>query len=94
LNRELDTTQIVVKLGADGALFQNGSKVAQAPANKVIVTDTTGAGDAFLSAFCLAGTNDSDLALRLANEWAGLSVQIHGTIPPKKVDLLQSVKEH
>jgi D-beta-D-heptose 7-phosphate kinase/D-beta-D-heptose 1-phosphate adenosyltransferase len=93
LNRELGTEKIIVKLGSDGAMFQDGSRVTQAPANKVTVTDTTGAGDAFLSAFCLAGTANAEYALRLANAWAGLSVQIHGTIPPKKDDLLQSVKE-
>lgn len=93
LNRELGTEKIVVKLGSDGAMFQDGSKVTQAPANKVTVTDTTGAGDAFLSAFCLAGMSDPKNSLQLANAWAGLSVQIHGTIPPDKNDLLQMVKE-
>ena len=90
LNRELDTTRIVVKLGDQGALFQDGSRVSHAPANKVTVTDTTGAGDAFLSAFCLAGPADPENALKLANAWAGLSVQIHGTIPPNKADLSQA----
>jgi len=94
LNCELDTDQIVVKLGSDGAMFQDGPKVTLMPANQVTVADTTGAGDAFLSAFCLAGTGNPESALKLANAWAGLSVQIHGTIPPKKDDLLKSVKEH
>ena len=93
LNRELDTDRIVVKLGSDGAMFQDGARVTQVEANKVAVTDTTGAGDAFLSAFCLAGTDNPEGALRLANTWAGLSVQIHGTVPPKKADLLRAVKE-
>ncbi|MGB6872089.1 MAG: PfkB family carbohydrate kinase, partial [Acidobacteriaceae bacterium] len=87
LNRALDTSRIVVKLGEDGAIFQNGSSVFQAPARAVTVTDTTGAGDAFLSAFCLAGLDDPEAALQLANAWAGLAVQIHGTIPPRKTDL-------
>ncbi len=93
LNRELNTDRIVVKLGEEGAILQNGQRITQAPANKVIVTDTTGAGDAFLSAFCLCGFDNPEGALRLANTWAGLSVGIHGTAPPKKVDLLQAVKE-
>ncbi|HZZ40020.1 MAG TPA: PfkB family carbohydrate kinase [Acidobacteriaceae bacterium] len=87
LNQALDTTRIVVKLGEQGALFQDGSSVFHAPARPVTVTDTTGAGDAFLSAFCLAGLEDPPAALQLANAWAGLSVQIHGTIPPRKADL-------
>lgn len=87
LNRELDTDQIVVKLGEQGAMFQQGARVFHAPAKQVTVADTTGAGDAFLAAFCLGGTSSSEEALQLANAWAGLSVQIHGTIPPKKADL-------
>lgn len=93
LNRELGTDRIVVKLGEEGAIFQDGARVSHAPANKVTVADTTGAGDAFLSAFCLSGLDNPEGSLRLANTWAGLSVQIHGTIPPQKADLLKSVKE-
>jgi D-beta-D-heptose 7-phosphate kinase / D-beta-D-heptose 1-phosphate adenosyltransferase len=88
LNKELDTTRLIVKLGSEGALFQDGSKVVQAPANKVNVVDTTGAGDSFLSAFCLAGLDNPLASLKLANTWAGLAVQIHGTIPPQKDQLL------
>jgi D-beta-D-heptose 7-phosphate kinase/D-beta-D-heptose 1-phosphate adenosyltransferase len=87
LNRELDTDRIVVKLGEEGAMFQQGKSVFQVPADRVTVADTTGAGDSFLSALCLAGLDDPEGALRLANAWAGLSVQIHGTVPPKKEDL-------
>ena len=93
LNRALDTDRIAIKLGEEGALFQDGALVTHAPANKVTVADTTGAGDAFLSAFCLAGVDEPEAALRLANAWAGLSIQIHGTMPPKKDDLLRAVKE-
>jgi D-beta-D-heptose 7-phosphate kinase/D-beta-D-heptose 1-phosphate adenosyltransferase len=93
LNRELDTERIVVKLGAEGAMLQDGARVTYVAANKVPVTDTTGAGDAFLAAFCLAGVKNPEGALRLANAWAGLAVQIHGTIPPNKEDLARAVKE-
>lgn len=93
LNKALDTERIVIKLGADGAMFQDGARVTQAPANKVNVVDTTGAGDSFLSAFCLAGLDNPASALRLANAWAGLAVQIHGTAPPQKADLLEAAKE-
>ncbi|HEY1500551.1 MAG TPA: PfkB family carbohydrate kinase [Acidobacteriaceae bacterium] len=91
LNRELDTDHIVVKLGEDGSMVQKGGRVFRQPADKVTVTDTTGAGDSFLSALCLAGLGEPESALRLANAWAGLSVQIHGTIPPRKRDLLRAV---
>ena len=91
LNRELDTDRIIVKLGEQGAMFQNGTRVFHAPAQKVPVTDTTGAGDSFLSAFSLAGLDDPEASLLLANTWAGLSVQIHGTIPPLKANLLPAI---
>jgi sugar/nucleoside kinase (ribokinase family) len=91
LNRELDTDCLIIKLGDEGALFQHGSRIVRAPAKKVSVVDTTGAGDAFLSAFCLAGIEDPPMSLKLANAWAGLAVQIHGTTPPKKNDLLAAV---
>jgi D-beta-D-heptose 7-phosphate kinase / D-beta-D-heptose 1-phosphate adenosyltransferase len=93
LNEALDTDRIIIKLGEDGAMFQHGARVTHAPASQVKVVDTTGAGDAFLSAFCLAGTSDPEGALKLANAWAGLSVEIHGTVPPSKADLLPAVKE-
>jgi D-beta-D-heptose 7-phosphate kinase / D-beta-D-heptose 1-phosphate adenosyltransferase len=88
LNRELDTDRLIIKLGSEGALFQHGNRIVRAPANKVNVVDTTGAGDSFLSAFCLAGLEDPLTSLKLANAWAGLAVQIHGTAPPNKSDLL------
>ena len=91
LNRELDSTRLIVKLGSEGALFQDGTKVVQAPANKVNVVDTTGAGDSFLSAFCLAGLDNPLASLKLANTRAGLAVQIHGTIPPQKDQLLPAI---
>lgn len=93
LNRLLDTERIVVKLGAEGAIFQDGVRVVQVVGNKVTAVDTTGAGDAFLSAFCLAGFDNPDGALRLANTWAALSIQIHGTVPPQRDDLLRALEE-
>ena len=44
--------EVVVKLGADGAMWQNGFLTARAPAERGIeVIDTTGAGDAFAAGF-------------------------------------------
>ena len=88
LVRELATNRIVVKLGEAGALTLDGDRISSAPAANVKVVDTTGAGDAFLSAFCLAHTIDAGSALALANAWAGLAVQIHGTAPPSRADLV------
>ncbi len=84
----LDTRQIVVKLGDAGAIALDDDRTWSAPAVKCTVADTTGAGDAFLAAYCLARTTDTPSALDLANAWAGLAVQIHGTAPPSRADLL------
>jgi len=89
LAQALDTNSIAVKLGDEGALMLSGRQVAHVPASKVRAVDPTGAGDAFLSALCLAGLSDPDAALRIANAWAGLSVEIHGTAPPKRSDLIR-----
>lgn len=75
-------TGVVVKLGADGGLVHSGQSVNRAPALKVSVVDTVGAGDCFAAGF-LAGqlrgmTLDRSLALACA--CGSLSTQIAGGI--------------
>jgi rfaE bifunctional protein kinase chain/domain len=91
LVRVLGTRQIVVKLGDAGALALDGDGTRSAPAAKVNIADVTGAGDAFLAAYCLAHAIDAGSALALANAWAGLAVQVHGTSPPRRADLLAMI---
>jgi ribokinase len=43
----------VVTVGADGAVFAEGTNIGYIPAPKVEVVDTTGAGDAFVGALAL-----------------------------------------
>ena len=53
----------MVKLGPQGALWTDGETQVRAPAVDVLVTDTTGAGDAFaagLLAARLAGAEPAD----------------------------------
>jgi sugar/nucleoside kinase (ribokinase family) len=55
--------EVVVKLGAQGALWSDGETQVRAPAVDVQVADTTGAGDAFaagLIAARLAGADPAD----------------------------------
>jgi sugar/nucleoside kinase (ribokinase family) len=55
--------EVVVKLGAQGALWTDGNEQVRAPAVDVQVVDTTGAGDAFaagLLAARLAGAGPAD----------------------------------
>jgi sugar/nucleoside kinase (ribokinase family) len=48
--------EVVVKLGADGAIWSDGSSVAAVPSVPARVVDTTGAGDAFAAGFLAAWT--------------------------------------
>ena len=48
--------QVVLKLGAEGALIRSRGKVCRVPAFAVKVVDTTGAGDAFTAGFAAGRT--------------------------------------
>jgi sugar/nucleoside kinase (ribokinase family) len=76
--------EVVVKLGADGALWTNGSEEVRAPAAAATGVDTTGAGDAFaagLLAARLRGAAPAD-ALVAGCELAALAVVTPGARPP------------
>lgn len=87
LRFKLGIENIVVKLGDAGATALLKGQVWRSPALAVNAVDTCGAGDAFLAALCLAGLDRPDLALRMANIWAGLATTLHGTQPPSMDDL-------
>jgi 2-dehydro-3-deoxygluconokinase len=76
---------VVIKLGAAGCLFSNGTtvtKIAAAPVAAVI--DTTAAGDAFNAGFLAAwlkGRTPEDCC-RAANALAGAVIQHRGAIIP------------
>jgi D-beta-D-heptose 7-phosphate kinase / D-beta-D-heptose 1-phosphate adenosyltransferase len=93
LRKVLNTGNIVVKMGEMGAMMLSGGRVVEAPARKVEVVDTIGAGDAFLAAFCLGGLDDPAAALAVANAWAGLSVGVHGTTPPRRAALAEQLEQ-
>lgn len=88
LQAQLDAKMLVLKLGEQGSMIFDGETVVKAPARPVQAVDTTGAGDAFLASLVLTGLNDPLEALTFANAWAGLSIQIHGTIPPALGDFV------
>jgi ribokinase len=48
----LGSGEIILTLGADGAVYYNGSDYVSAPAFRVNAVDTTGAGDTF-TGYCL-----------------------------------------
>ena len=58
-------TEVVVKLGARGALWSDGVRVIERPAEARAVVDTTGAGDAFLAGLLSAWRPGADPAAAL-----------------------------
>lgn len=74
------TGQAVVKLGARGALWSDGSGVRSIPAVPSDVVDSTGAGDAFAAGF-LAGSGDIAARLGSAVELAAVAVSQVGARP-------------
>ncbi|MBI2450057.1 MAG: hypothetical protein HYV47_00815 [Candidatus Nealsonbacteria bacterium] len=89
---KLGVSNVVIKLGAKGAraLF-NGSYIESVP-YKVKVVDPCGAGDAFLAAFSCGDRRYPQESLNIANIWAALAVTVQGTEPPKKQDLINTIK--
>jgi sugar/nucleoside kinase (ribokinase family) len=76
--------EVVVKLGADGALWQQGFIVASAPAERgVEVVDTTGAGDAFAAGFLASWLlhPEPESALAAGNRLAARAVGRVGARP-------------
>ncbi len=76
--------EVVVKLGADGALWQQGFIAASAPAERgVEVVDTTGAGDAFAAGFLAAWLlhPEPETALAAGNRLAATAVGHVGARP-------------
>lgn len=80
--------EVILTLGADGALYYNGGELIRQPAFRVSAVDTTGAGDTF-TGYCLhallCGADPQD-ALRIGQAAAALEVTRAGaaeTIPDR-----------
>jgi sugar/nucleoside kinase (ribokinase family)/ADP-ribosylglycohydrolase len=79
-------THVVVTSGADGATFYSAQGSIFQPAEVVEVVDTTGAGDAFLSAllhYLVINKSIDAKAMALAARWSALTVSSQGSIPPR-----------
>ena len=72
-----------MKLGRDGALWQQGFIGARAPAERVDVVDTTGAGDAFAAGFLASWLlhPEPETALAAGNRLAARAVARVGARP-------------
>ena len=79
-------THVVVTSGADGASFYSAQGSIFQPAEETEVVDTTGAGDAFLSAllhYLVINKTIDAKAMALAARWSALTVSSQGSIPPR-----------
>jgi sugar/nucleoside kinase (ribokinase family) len=79
-----DYREVVVKLGAEGALWHRGFISASAPAERgVEVVDTTGAGDAFAAGFLASWLlhPEPETALAAGNRLAARAVSVVGARP-------------
>ncbi len=73
---------VVIKLGAEGAICQQGAERIQAPGFQVAVVDTTGAGDSFNAGFLYGYLQKQPLAdsLALACACGALSTRAAGGV--------------
>ena len=76
--------QVVLKLGADGALVSNGQQRTRIAPQRVQAVDATGAGDCFAGNLLarLSRGDTLEQAARYANAAAALSVQGRGAVAP------------
>lgn len=91
---KLGVANLVVKLGKDGSMALFNDKYVNAEPYPVKPVDVCGAGDAFLAAFSLGDRKMPAETLDICNAWGGLETAIHGTIPPKKKDLINIIKNY
>lgn len=85
--------QVILKMGAQGCLHSDGSRVTEVPALAVPVVDTTAAGDAFNAGFLsrwLMGRSAGECC-RAGNVLAGTVIQHRGAIIPAAAMPAESV---
>lgn len=74
---------VVLTLGADGAIYDDGAQRIHVPAQPVEAVDTTGAGDTFIGYFLagLSAGDDPQATLELATRAAAICVTRPGAAP-------------
>jgi ribokinase len=77
--------EVVVKRGAEGATWSDGTRELSVPAVPATVADTTGAGDAFAAGFLRAWPGGTEKALRSGAALAAQAVAVEGGRPAASV---------
>lgn len=72
--------KLIVTLGSDGAMYNNGTEIVKVPGFKASPVDTTGAGDTFNGAFAAKIVTGASVqeAVQFANAAGSLSVEKFG----------------
>jgi sugar/nucleoside kinase (ribokinase family) len=81
--------EVIVKLGADGAVWSDGARTISVESTALPVLDSTGAGDAFAAGVLAARSTGADAseALRAGNDLAALAVGVAGGRPPRQPEV-------
>lgn len=79
---DLGVENVILTLGDKGAYIRNSSTQRFVSGHKVDTVDTTGAGDTFIGAFCVALAEGKNLieAVEFGNKAAAISVTNYGVI--------------
>jgi len=78
--------QIIITLGGEGSVYNNGDEIKHQPAFKTTAVDTTAAGDTFIGAFCMNMHECLEYAVKYATAASAITVSRHGasgSIPTK-----------
>ena len=83
LSKATDTPRICVTMGAEGAALWDRGSLVTAPAPKVVVRDTVGAGDAFMAGLIVGLTRgaDSQIVLETACRLGAIVASHDGATP-------------
>jgi ribokinase len=76
LSAGLRVGEVVVTLGAGGAIASDGRRTVRVPAIKAAAVDTTGAGDSFAAAYVAALLRGADMRERLAFASAAAAIKV------------------
>ncbi len=81
--------KLIITLGEEGAIYNDGNKTHLIPAYDVQVVDTTGAGDTFNGALAYSIINNKDIfeSIKFANQASALKIKKMGAqsgMPTKK----------
>lgn len=82
IQKEKGIENVIITLGEDGAYVQTLNISQRVPGIPVKAVDTTGAGDTFTGALCVALANGNPIldAVKIGNVAAGLAVQKAGVV--------------